>query len=201
MERRFSKLETGILWLARKNRDAAERPRLPNEYDVTTEEVLEGYFGITFEPGFIKSGDTYIEQSMPREKVAGDRYIRAEVAIWWAAFRLEDDGFVEVLLGALGSSVWLAGVNLTEKGIEQAKGIAEVVPTKRRWGRVVNPTCSAGSQGELDELQEVNGTSDFRPLAWVECSPSLGTHLDHRKSLGHYTGDFPPTMGHVRQVT
>ena len=29
--------------------------------------------------------------------------------------------------------------------------------------------------------------SDFRPLVWVECSPSLATHLGHRKSLGHYT--------------
>ncbi len=29
--------------------------------------------------------------------------------------------------------------------------------------------------------------SDFRPLAWVEWSPPLATHLGHRKSLGHYT--------------
>jgi hypothetical protein len=33
----------------------------------------------------------------------------------------------------------------------------------------------------------LNGPSDFRPLAWVECSPPLSAHLGHRKSLGHYT--------------
>ena len=33
----------------------------------------------------------------------------------------------------------------------------------------------------------VNGTSHFRPLAWVEISPPLVTHLGHRKSPGHYS--------------
>jgi hypothetical protein len=35
--------------------------------------------------------------------------------------------------------------------------------------------------------ERVNGTIDFRPLAWVDFSPPLATHLGHRKSLGHYT--------------
>jgi hypothetical protein len=36
------------------------------------------------------------------------------------------------------------------------------------------------------EPDPVNGTSDFRPLAWVEWSPLLVTHVGHRKSLGRY---------------
>ena len=32
-----------------------------------------------------------------------------------------------------------------------------------------------------------NWTSDFRPLAWVEWPTSRSTHLDHRKSMGHYS--------------
>jgi tRNA A-37 threonylcarbamoyl transferase component Bud32 len=44
------------------------------------------------------------------------------------------------------------------------------------------------SRAVLTEQEtQVNGPSAFRPLAWVECSPPLATHLGHRKSLGHYS--------------
>jgi hypothetical protein len=154
MVRRLSKLETGILWLAKRNRNLRERLRLESKYEVEMEEILEGYFGITFRSGFVKAGGTYFEQSLPPGQVASERFTRAEIAIWFAVSRLEDDDIVKSFWGACGTSIWLAGVNLCEEGIEQAKGIPDVIPTKRRWGRIVDPPCPNDSQSELDELQE-----------------------------------------------
>lgn len=154
MTRRLSKLETGILWLARRNRNLRESLHVESEYDVEMDEIMEGYFGVTFKSGFVKAGGMYIEQSLPPGRVASERLIRAEISIWYAVSRLEDDDFLKSSWGAAGTSIWLAGANLLEKGIEQAKGIPDVISTKRRWGTVVNPPVRTERQGELAELQD-----------------------------------------------
>jgi hypothetical protein len=52
---------------------------------------------------------------------------------------------------------------------------------------ILGSYSSIGVMVSAPVIATVNRPSDFRPLAWVEWSQSLATHLGHRKPLGHYT--------------
>lgn len=152
--RRLSNLEKAILSIAMRNRAARGRPIRTGELDVRFEEIMQTYFGITFRSGFVKAGGTYIEQSLPPGATASDRYVRAEVAIWWAMCRLEDRGLATSYWSGLGTSVWCEGADLTDQGIETAQALPKNLPTKRRWGDIVNRACRRGSREEMNELEK-----------------------------------------------